>query len=653
MKHKKFWVFRSFYLCTLAACLLLLIVAYLYKPRAFFIVIPVVFAIICYVTFKFFTMHRDVRRFLLNMGSHLDVQNTQNMFRFPLPAVVVSANKEIIWYNDSFRDTVLEEDGFGATLSRITYRSLEDLEHHPGTIIPYNNRYYQVYSFAVGSDSKDFHMILFSEVTQMKINADQYHLTRPVVLMVLIDSYEEIVKNARESERTRILSEINHMLEQRVNRAKGFIERLERDRYLIMLEKRYFDRMIEERFPILDEAKNILTTERVPVTLSIGAGMGADSLERNEADARQALEMALGRGGDQVAVKSGEDFQFYGGVSKGIEKRTKVRSRILASAMRELIENSDNVLIMGHKFADLDAVGSGIGLARACYCMDKHVKIVLDQEKCLANSLVDYYTANEEEDFFISPQEAMNQIRRNTLLFVVDTHSPHFVESTDVFKGCKNVVVIDHHRKMVDYIDRALIFYHEPYASSTSEMVTELFQYFGEHCVMDRYQAEALLSGIMLDTKNFVMKTGARTFDAAAYLKRMGADTVEVKKLFSGTMEAYQNKTKLVANAEIYNHCAIVCSKVVSKDIRVIAPQAADELLGIAGVDASFVLFEQNGAINVNARSLGSMNVQVIMEKLGGGGHQTMAGAQVPHADMMGVKRLLMRSIDEYFEHRQ
>lgn len=653
MKFRRFWIFRSFYFGLLLVSAALLWVSYLYRPTLAYTLGLIVLVLIAYVTFRYLKLHRDIANFLKNVGMHMDAQGTHGMFHFSFPAVVVSANKELIWYNDLFRHSVLEEDGFGSTLSRITYRSLEDLEHHPGTIIPYHNRYYQVYSFPMGDDPRDFHMIFFSDVTEMKSNSDLYLASRPVVMMVLIDSYEEIVKNARESERTRILSQVNHLLEEKANRAKGFIQRLERDRFLIVVEKRYLDEMISNRFSLLEEVKNVQTAERIPITLSIGIGWGRPTLEEDERDARQALEMALGRGGDQVAIKSGDNFQFYGGVSGGIEKRTKVKSRIVASAMRELIEDSDNVLIMGHRFADLDAVGSSIGLARACQCMNKSVKIVLDQTKCLANALVGYYENHTEDHFFISLQEAVQQIRRNTLLFVVDTHSPHLVESTDVLKGCRNVIVVDHHRKLVESIDKTLIFYHEPYASSASEMVTELFQYFGDRCTMGRYHAEALLAGIMLDTKNFVMKTGARTFEAAAYLKRMGADTIEVKKLFAGSMESYQNKMKLVANAEVHNHCAIACSDLQCGDIRIVAPQAADELLSVVGVDASFVLFEQNQVVNINARSMGAMNVQVIMEKLGGGGHQTMAGAQIPQGDMQEIRQRLVAAIDEYFEHRK
>lgn len=654
MKRKRlnrhFWAFKPFYIFGVIAFAALLVVSFLYDRFLFCILLPIVLLAVGYMTYKFFTLHKDIYKFLKSLSGHLDADNLKSMFDLPMPVTVVSSQNEIVWYNDQFRDVVLGEDAYGANLERVTCISCEELMANPGKMVSYRGKYYRVYGVNSGKSVGNFRMFYFIEITQLQEVYEKYYKQRPVVMMILIDSYEEVVKNIRESERTQILSDINRLLEQYIGKSKGFIERLERDRYLVVIEKQYFDQMIEKKFPILDDSKNIITSERVPVTLSIGIGYQADSLEKNEQEARQGLEMALGRGGDQVAVKTEDGFQFYGGVSKGVEKRTKVKSRILASAMRELVENSDNVLIMGHKFADLDALGSAIGLSRACVCCGKNVHIVVDRERCLANCLISHYEEYEEPGMFISPLEALSMVHRNTLLFIVDTHSPHLVESEDVYRSCKNVVVIDHHRKLVDYIDNALIFYHEPYASSTSEMVTELVQYFGEECVLNHYHAEALMAGIMLDTKDFVMKTGVRTFEAAAYLKKMGADTIEVKHMFAGTIESYKKKTQLVSNAELYKRCAIVCSHVVSDEIRIIAPQAADELLNIQGVDASFVLFEQNDTINVNARSRGAMNVQVIMEKMGGGGHQTMAGAQIPRAQMDGVRTLLMKCIDEYFE---
>lgn len=649
MKRRKFWVLKPCYILLLTCCAGLLAAVYLLDLRLFLILLPVIAAVVAYTSFRFVNLHKDIYRFLKNIGEHLNSSHSQNMFQLPMPAAVISPEREIVWYNDAFKSGLLTEHIYGSSLNRITYLPLEELMQKQGIILALNGRYFKAYTIATDEDTGNLYLLYFIEVTELQDVMLKYQATRPVVMLILLDSYEEIIKNARESERTQILSEINRLLENYIAQTNGFIKRLERDRYLAVIEKQHFDQMVEDKFKLLNDAKNIMNAERLPVTLSIGIGMQADTLEKNERDAQQSLEMALGRGGDQVAIKMQGGFQFYGGTSKGVEKRTKVKSRILASAMAELIQNSENVLIMGHRFADLDAVGSAIGMARACSCLGKLVNIVVDQDKCLASALIDHHQKFGKKGLFISPEEALTIVKRNTLLFVLDTHSPHFVESTEVYKSCKNVVVIDHHRKMVDYIDNAVIFFHEPYASSTSEMVTELVQYFGEDCVLEPYHAESLLAGIMLDTKNFIMKTGVRTFEAAAYLKKMGADTVEVRRLFSSSMGSYQNKTKLVSAAEIYNRCAIVSSEILTNDIRVLASQAADELLDINDVDASFVMYEENNAVNVSARSMGSINVQVIMEKLGGGGHQTMAAAQIPHTDYEKVKQQLLQSIDEYY----
>ena len=648
-KFKKVWILRPFMVLAVALSALLLLIAYFYHWVLFVCLFPLVLGALIYMFYRYFRLHREIYRLLKNMGQHLNVTHRQGMFNLPMPAAVVTQRREVIWYNDAFRKVLSEEDLYGSYLNRITFRSLEELKHHQGDVISYKDKHYKVYIVSSDSETEALHLLYFIDVTELYDTMRKYQMTRPVVMVILLDSYEEIVKNARESEKTQILSDVNRLLEQYIGKTTGFIIRLERDRYMAIIERQHFDKMLQDRFTILDETKNILTTERVPITLSIGIGYQADTFAENEQDARQALEMALGRGGDQVALMIEGGFKFYGGVSKGVEKRTKVKSRIVASAMSELILNSDQVLIMGHKFADLDAVGSAIGMARACQCLGKEVHIVLDYHKCLADTLVDHYRKFEQDErLFIPPHEAMSLARRGTLLIIVDTHSPHFVESAEVYQACKNVVVIDHHRKMVDYIDNAVIFYHEPYASSASEMVTELVQYLGNECVLAHYHAEALLSGIMLDTKNFIMKTGVRTFEAAAYLKKMGADTVEVRKLFASSMDSYQNKTKLVASAEVYNGCAIACSDLLTDDIRVVAAQAADDLLGINGVDASFVMYEQGDTVNVSARSMGAMNVQVIMETLGGGGHLTMAAAQIADSDMPKVKQLLLNAIDDY-----
>ena len=355
--------------------------------------------------------------------------------------------------------------------------------------------------------------------------------------------------------------------------------------------------------------------------------------------------MALGRGGDQAAIKKNDSYKFFGGVSKGVEKRDKVKTRVIAATLTNHIDNSSNVIIMGHRFSDLDSVGSCIGMWSAVVKgLNKNAYILINRQQTLAKSLVASFEKAGFDSIFKTEDEALDLLDEHSLLIIVDTHNPNFVESKEVYERCDRVVVIDHHRMMVNHIDKALVFFHEPYASSASEMTAELVQYLG-HNSLSRLESEALLSGIMLDTKNFVLRTGVRTFEAAAYLKSNGADTVEVKRLFSNSIDTYKVKYKLVSEAEIFNYCAIASADEDIPDIRIASAQAADELLGIENVKASFVIYKTGKTVNISARSLGDMNVQVIMEQLGGGGHQMMAACQLENTGIAEARERLVEII--------
>ena len=388
------------------------------------------------------------------------------------------------------------------------------------------------------------------------------------------------------------------------------------------------------------------------VTLSIGIGRTASTIAESESFAKQALEMAQGRGGDQAAIKTVTGFEFYGGVSKGIERSTKVKARIIANQLIQLVESSDRVYIMGHKLSDLDSVGSSVGLACAIRNLGHKADVVVNSLASLSTQLISRLNQPDSPDsLFLSPDNAVQSITDNSLLIIMDTHNPAMLESGELHSKAKQVVIIDHHRKTVNYIDNSLIFYHEPYASSASEMVTEILGYFGEAGKITALQAEALLAGIMLDTKNFTIKTGVRTFEAAAFLRKLGADTVNVKGLFANSIENYRQKVALVSNAEIYKRCAVATTTMFSPDMRLIAPQAADELLNIENVDASFVYYRNAGdEIYVSARSLGALNVQLVMEYLGGGGHQTMAAAQLKSISLEDAEKRVKEAIDNYYD---
>ena len=418
------------------------------------------------------------------------------------------------------------------------------------------------------------------------------------------------------------------------------------DKFWIVLEERDLSQIIENRFKILEDARNISVGEKKNVTLSIGVGYNSKNLAESETYAKQALEMCLGRGGDQAAVKNESDYEFFGGVSNGIEKHTKVKTRMIAKALLEIINSHSRVLIMGHKYGDLDSIGSATGMCCALKKLGKEAFVVVNFNDNLAKPLIKYISDNDINNYFITPEAGLEKLNDDTLVIVTDTHNPDLVESSEILERSQQTVVIDHHRLMVKAINNSILFYHEPIASSASEMVAELIEYFGD-VKINSTVAEALLAGIMLDTKNFVLKTGVRTFEAAAFLKKMGADTVAVKKLFSNSIETYQHKSELINSAIIYRKCAIAVANEVFSNIRIATSQAADELLGISGVNASFVLYENNGTVNISARSLGTYNVQIIMESIGGGGHLTMAATQLK-TDMESAKQQLKNAIDEY-----
>ena len=405
-------------------------------------------------------------------------------------------------------------------------------------------------------------------------------------------------------------------------------------------------KQIEKKFRLLDKVRSIVYNGR-SATLSIGVGHGCDSLPESARMAKKALDMALGRGGDQVAVLSAGEYTFFGGVAKSVERTSKVRVRTISQQIAEAISHAEQVLIMGHKYSDLDCIGAAAGMyALVTEKFSKPCHIVADTERTMARLMIDRLR-EKHSDCFVTVEHGFVLAGARTLLIIVDTHSPSFVESDWLYQNCGDVIIIDHHRKMVDYIDTASIFLHEPSASSASELVTEVVEYLADD-VLSHTEAEALLSGIMLDTKNFVINTGVRTFEAAAFLRRKGADTVVVRDVFANSLENYRNKSKLVSSAQLINHCAVTVADENMRNSRVICAQAADDLLSIRDTYASFVISHLDGhTVNISARSFGKLNVQLIMEKLGGGGHQTMAAAQLPNVTLEEAREKLIAVLKE------
>lgn len=603
---------------------------------------------------KLIQVTRRTFQYYARIDEELELKKRLSVYSFPMAAVVIDTTNRIVWCNDNFCTEFGENSTYGNSIRGITDIPVKRIFDNDGIEIKYKDRYYQIYARVPDEETndKELNLLFFKDITDFKLLQIEKRLSQPVVMLFLIDGYEDLISGSLESEKAHVSVQIDKLLEEFVDNTNGILRKNSSDRFIAVIEERHLSKIIDGKVEILDKAREILVNDRNSVTLSIGIGRTAKTLEQSEQYAKQALDMALGRGGDQAAIKTQSGFEFYGGVSKGIERHTKVKTRIIANALIDLVEHMECVYIMGHKFSDLDSVGSSIGLTCAIRNLGKRAFAVVDKQGSLAQGLIKNFefTPDGEEPMFLSPAEAIERINPNCLLIICDTHNPHILESAELYEKAAKVVIIDHHRKMVNHIDNAAIFHHEPYASSASEMVTELIQYFGNASKLKPIQAECLLAGIMLDTKNFVMKTGVRTFEAAAFLRKMGADTITVKGLFASSIESYKRKTQIVSTANIYRKCAIAPCDFYTDDLRLVAPQAADELLGIDNVDASFVLFKtMNNEISVSARSMGKLNVQLIMEALGGGGHQTMAGVQLTDIGVDDAEKLLRKAIDDYY----
>lgn len=591
-------------------------------------------------------------RFYNHLSKQISSPNSEALSNLQLPVIVFENNK-IKWYNSLFRTKLLKgndiydssmEELFGdATAAAIAISDKTDYE--------INGRYFTIFKTTY-SDKHEYTVLVFNDDTSLKISANEYQKTRPVVSLISLDTFDENSDDLLESQKAAIKSAVEKEIEQWASQTNGFTKKLNNKLTLFVLDERNFELLKKTKFDVLDRVRNLKFDGSIPqLTLSIGVGRGLPTLKECENTALKALEMAQGRGGDQTVVKSPDGYEFFGGISgSGKEVKNKVKARVIASALKELLKGSDTVFISGHKFSDLDSVGSSLALYKAARYFGIDAYIVMDKEKSLAQNLISQIERIYGDHVFITPEKALEKATRKSMAIIVDTHRASFMECPELLNVCPTYVVIDHHRRNVDHIENAVIFYHEPSTSSTCEMVTELLQYLGDK-IIEKPEANALLSGITLDTRNFVLSTGVRTFEASAYLKSRGADTVEVKKLFAESVEVYKEKSKLINSAEIISCCAISQIAETSKYTRISASKAADELLGISDVKASFILYKAENGVNISARSFGGMNVQLIMETLGGGGHHTMAACQLQNLGMDEAKTKLVDSINNYIKN--
>ena len=568
--------------------------------------------------------------------------------------VALLSGETVLWYNEEFRQRIL--GGQDLLVSRVQKiipgLDLQQARTQGGQQLTLADGVWSAHSSTVPGDAETMTLVVFNEETALRRVEAEYKASRPGYLVFLVDGYDDVFSDMLDSERARLLEGINRVLEEMIGRGTGFLRRVASGRYIAVVEERQLEQFAKRGYDVLDKIRAL--DPSVNLSLSIGIGRGAKTLREAQDMAVQALDMAQGRGGDQAAEMTPDGFTFYGGVSHGVEKRSKVRSRIVADQLVKLIKEADHVVIMGHRMSDLDAIGSAEGVLRICKICDVPAVIAVRRDATLASSLINALVAAGQEDDFIDPKGALPIISKRTLCIVVDTYQVNLVESKEILEKCGKVAVIDHHRKGVGFIENPALVCHEPYSSSASELVTELLQYVGERDDKpNRVEAEGLLAGIMLDTRDFTLHTGVRTFEAAAALRRYGAETERVRQLFDVTMVEYNAKADLVEAAQMYKNCAVSVSGEVPPEARVAIAQAANDLLTIQNVEASFVAVQVGTGVNISARSLGAVNVQVIMESLGGGGHQTMAAAQLKHITPEAARARIQTAIDQYRESQK
>ncbi len=590
---------------------------------------------------------------------------------FKVPYGLIDENGKIIWLNKEFKNVLNNENVYKKSIMAVfedidpQLFSTDDEEFSAD--IMYDGRSYRAdfKRLSINSLMEDNSLLSAKDVpalmalylfddTEEKEYLQRMHDERVVVGLIYIDNYDEALESIDELRRSLLAGLVERKISKYITNGNGIVKKLEKDKYLLVFNYKYLEALREDKFSILEDVKNTDIGNAMAVTLSIGIAAGYDTFNKNYDMARAAIDLALGRGGDQTVVKEGEQTTFFGGKSTTVEKNTRVKARVKAHALRELIEVADNVIIMGHRISDADALGAAVGIYRASKALNKHANIVLNDVNRSLRPTVETFTgvAEYEEDLFIKNSEAMQYVSDNTLLVVVDVNRPGYTECPELIGKCRTIVVLDHHRQSGDTIEHAVLSYIEPYASSTCEMVAEILQYIGDNVKLKSAEANAIYAGIIVDTNNFTNKAGVRTFEAAAFIRRSGADIIKVRKLLRDDMDEYKARAEAVRHAEVYrdSFALAVCPSANLESPTIVGAQAANELLNINGVKASIVFTYFNNEVYLSARSIDEVNVQLIMEKLGGGGHMTIAGAQLKDMSVDEAIALVKKTLDSMIE---
>ena len=620
----------------------------------------VLILITAYTLRKQILRKKELKNYIINYTKNLENLSVNSFYYSPLPICIIGLNGKMFWFNNKFKELLkdssdaienIEEFIGGFPLNSMDGNkegSINSIEV-PDTGRSFTVLYYELEEGRFGEGKS--YVCYWNENTAFVTLRNKYNDERPITMFIQIDNYDEISEKLELGEKSSMTAQIEKILNKYASEMNGFVLKYDNSKFFMMIENKYLENLEAKKFSMLDDVKSIKGTNDFNFTLSIGTGAMAKNLTQLLDYSKGALDVALGRGGDQAVVKRINSVKFYGGKSKAVEKRTKVRARIISYALRQIIDQSSNVIIMGHRVGDMDSLGASIGVCSIARSRGKKSYIVLNNVNHALKNM--HERLKKEEGHYIeslvTTEKALEVADQNTLIVVLDTHRKSYTEAPELLDQIDKIVLIDHHRRSEEYIENTLLDYIEPYASSTCELVSELIQYMEEHIKLTKFEADALMAGIVVDTNSFTFNTGIRTFEAAAFLKRRGADNVEVKELFNESIEFMKKKTEIIERSEIvFDDVAVSYIDEYTDDSNVAAAQSADELLTIKDVKMSFVLVRNKEYINISGRSVGDENVQVIMEYLGGGGHLNMAGAQIDTGDMNEAKEKLYEAIARY-----
>ncbi|MGN0298743.1 MAG: DHH family phosphoesterase [Lachnospiraceae bacterium] len=624
---------------------------------------------------KFASEH--ITKDLVSFGADFAQIQKQLLREMSIPYGLIDENGEFLWMNQAFADaletTKWRLDSITDVFPLIDRDALPDGDENKKFHVKYGLKAFQVDIKRVPmtdmmesmeeivdhgeTEENNIYAVYLTDETELQVYQKKNEEEKLVAGFLYIDNYEDALNSVDEVRRSLLVALIDRKVNKYVHNYGGIAKKFEKDKFLLVFQQKDLNAMQDDRFSILDEVKDVNIGNDLFLTLSFGIGIGADSCEENFQFAHTAIDLALGRGGDQAVIKEGTEYRFYGGKIQMQEKNTRVRARVKAQAIRELIETRDQVFIMGHRISDADCIGAAVAMYRAAKFSNKRAYIVIGVVTSSVQPLIDRFcqSSDYETDLFITKERALELIRPESLLIVVDTNRPTYTECPELLQHTKNIVVLDHHRRPQDSIENAMLSYVEPYASSASEMAVEILQYYADNVKLKVLEADAIYSGIVVDTQNFINKTGIHTFEAAAYLRKFGADVTRVRKMFRDSMEDYRAKAETVRNAEVFeNAFAIsICPADMVDSPTIVASQAANELLDIRGMKASFVLTEYNNLIYISARAIDEVNVQIIMEKLGGGGHIGMAGAQLSDISLEDAKELVKKTVQNMIKNKE